>query len=345
MPPSTDWRETILPDEASRFERYAEALHVLQRRRARGGPPNRGLHAKAQHGLEATFTVLPDLPEHARVAFFAEPATYPAYVRFSSGAGVVQSDKVRDVRGVAVKLIGVAGTKIIPGMEHASTQDFLLIRTPATPFRNVDEFMDLVLAGASPATGLFRFTAKYGVGRTLAVLRAVTRDLRTPMVSLATTSYYSATPIQFGPYAVHYSLVPHTKPEPRSSAPRSAEFLREDLSARLRQGPVFYDFRVQFFCDETRTPIEDASVEWKESDAPFVTLARLCLAKQDPDSPRGGRVAEFVEGLSFDPWHAVTELRPLGNVMRARNVAYKLSTQERAASPEPNRPQHFEDRA
>ena len=118
--------------------------------------------------------------------------------------------------------------------------------------------------------------------------------------------------------------------------------MREDLSARLRQGPIHYDFQVQFFVDETRTPIEDHSVEWKEADAPFVTLARLTLAKQDPDSPRGERVAEFVDKLSFDPWHAVKELRPLGNIMRARNVAYRVSTQERGVSPEPNRPAHFE---
>jgi hypothetical protein len=342
MAPSTDWQEKIEPDESVRFERYAEELHVLQRRRARGGPAARALHAKGVHGLEGSFTVLPDLPEHAKVAFFAEPATYPAYVRFSNGSGAIQSDKKPDVRGVAIKLIGVAGKKIIPGMEDASTQDFLLIRTPATPFRNADEFVEVLLASLSPASGLFKVAAKYGAGRLFSILSAATRSIRAPMASLATTSYYSAAAIQFGSYAARYALVPHTKPEPKSSGPRSADYLREDLSARLRQRPVYYDFQVQFFVDETRTPIEDMSVEWKDADAPFVTLARLCLAKQDPDSPRGGKVAEFVEGLSFDPWHALRELRPLGNIMRARNVAYRSSTQERGASPEPNRPAHFE---
>jgi hypothetical protein len=38
----------------------------------------------------------------------------------------------------------------------------------------------------------------------------------------------------------------------------------------------------------------------------------------------------------------VQELRPLGNMMRARNVAYRVSTQERGVSPEPNRPAHFD---
>lgn len=342
MPPSTDWKEKVEPDENVRFERYAEELHVLQRRRARGGPAARALHAKSQHGLEATFTVLPDLPEHAKVSLFAEPATYPAYVRFSNGSGAIQSDKVPDVRGVAIKVIGVAGDKIIPGMENAVTQDFLLIRTPATPFRNADEFVDVLLASLSPTSGLFKVAAKYGVGRTISILSAATKSMRRPMASLATTRYFSAAAIQFGAYAARYALTPHAKPEPKSSAPRSPDYLREDLAARLREGPVYYDFQVQFFVDETKTPIEDMSVEWKESDAPFVTLARLSLTKQDPDSERGGKVAEYVEGLSFDPWHAAKELKPLGNIMRARNVAYRASTQERGASAEPERPAYFE---
>ena len=35
------------------------------------------------------------------------------------------------------------------------------------------------------------------------------------------------------------------------------------------------------------------------------------------------------------PWHALVEHRPIGNMMRARKVAYFKSTQERSAAPEP----------
>jgi catalase len=94
--------------------------------------------------------------------------------------------------------------------------------------------------------------------------------------------------------------------------------------------------RVQFYVDEATTPIEDASVEWKEKDAPFVTVARLTLPKQDIDGAGGRRIADFIEGLSFDPWHALEAHRPLGNVMRARGHAYRLSTNERGAAREPD---------
>ena len=46
-------------------------------------------------------------------------------------------------------------------------------------------------------------------------------------------------------------------------------------------------------------------------------------------------MTEYVESLSFDPWHALEAHRPLGNMMRARNHAYRPSTQERCAAPEP----------
>jgi hypothetical protein len=47
-------------------------------------------------------------------------------------------------------------------------------------------------------------------------------------------------------------------------------------------------------------------------------------------------VAQLIESFSFDPWHALEEFRPLGNMMRARNAAYRLSTIERKAAPEPD---------
>src|SRR5689334_2540130 len=125
--PSTEWKETIAPDEAERFERHAETLRRLQREKAKRYPVSRGLHAKPAAGVEAEFTVLPDLPEHARVGLFAKPASYRGYVRYSNGSGGRLSDRKADVRGIAIKVVGVDGKKLIPGMESAQTQDFLAI--------------------------------------------------------------------------------------------------------------------------------------------------------------------------------------------------------------------------
>jgi hypothetical protein len=343
MEPATDWKETIAPGEAAHLEELAEQLRDLQRRHAEGKQPMRALHAKGNCGVTAELRVLPDLPPHARVGLFAEPATYRAYVRFSNGAGRRQPDGRGDVRGIAVKVVGVDGPKIIPGLEQARTQDFLAIRTPATPFRDADEFVWLVRAAERPALLLPRALARFGPLRAIGLLRRLAQGLGAPMPSLATTRYFSALPIKFGPYAVHYALDPLARPDGDEGAKdRSPDRLGQELAARLAGGPVEYDFRVQFFVDEARTPIEDGSREWREADAPFVTLARLTLPQQQVDSPRGRRVSEWVETLSFDPWHTTADFRPLGNMMRARSHAYRLSTMERGAAGEPDGSERFE---
>ena len=76
----------------------------------------------------------------------------------------------------------------------------------------------------------------------------------------------------------------------------------------------------------TVTPIEDVTVPWPEAAAPFVTVARLTVPAQDPAA-----MAAEIEAARFDPWTALVEHRPLGEIMRARKAAYFASTQGRGA--------------
>jgi hypothetical protein len=340
--PGTDWKETVPADEAQKFERYAEILRDLQRKNANGSAPNRALHAKGNLGLTAEFTVLPDLPEHARVALFGKAATYRAYVRYSNGSGKQQPDRTGDVRGIAIKLLGVEGKKLIPGMENALTQDFLLIHTSHTPVKNADEFVALVQGVSALPLGLFGFMGKVGVGRAFQILGQANKGIGVRMASVATTPYFSAVPIQFGNYAIHYALKPTASASADAKVGDGRDYLGDELITRVRQGPVSYDFQVQFYVDAQKTPIEDSSVEWKEQDSPFVTVGRLTIPQQDPTSEKGKKVSAFVEKLSFDPWHALTQFKPLGNMMRARNHAYRLSTQERKAGAEPDGTESFD---
>ena len=133
--PSTQWKEEIAADEDAQFTRLAEQLRALQRRRSRRGGVGRALHRKGHVGVEASFEVLGDLPAPVRQGLFGAPGRYRAYVRFSNGASAHQADARGDVRGVAIKVLGVAGAKLIPGLEAATTQDFLMIQSPTTPER------------------------------------------------------------------------------------------------------------------------------------------------------------------------------------------------------------------
>ncbi len=108
--------------------------------------------------------------------------------------------------------------------------------------------------------------------------------------------------------------------------------MRQDLLARLKSGALSWTLRAQLFVDEKSTPIEDTSVVWS---GPWLDLATLTLPQQDAESARGREISELVNGLSFDPWHATEEHRPLGAIMRARGATYGKSVLGRSALREP----------
>lgn len=325
--PSTEWKEVIPENEAAQLEDFAAIIGGIQAKSAANAKLSRGLHAKSNLGLVGELEVLADIPAEAKNGMFAEPKKYPVLVRYSNGSPKTQPDKKPDVRGIAIKLIGVDGKKTIRGMEDAMTQDFLAIRSPVGPTRNAQEFMHLVQAAQSPALLPFKLIARLGFRRALQVIKAALAGFKVPTAPLAATTYYTLLPSMLGPYAVTYVFRPHDPLSVSSKAVLGAE-----LAERVKSAPVIYDICLRFFVDEATTPIEDSSVEWK---VPLVPVARLTIAAQDTESARGKKIAETIESLSFDPWHARADMRPLGNVMRARNAAYRVSTMARKAAPEP----------
>ncbi len=331
--PSTEWRENVPEGEEAQLVALAEELRAIQVARAARSGAARGLHAKGHVGASATLEIGDDLPPHARHGLFARPAKYRALVRFSNGAGHHQHDRVGDVRGIALKVLGVPGKKLIPGLEDAKTQDFLFIQSRSTPFRDAREFVALVAsATGAPLLLLPRFAARVGIGRAITLVRTLLADIQSPFPTFAGRAMYSGAAIRVGPYAARYALLPSGAHDPTPLGPD----LASDLAARLATGALVWDLALQFFVDERSTPIEDAAAEWKESDAPFVRVARLELPPQDVRCDGGKECSARVETLSFDPWHALVEHRPLGHVMRARNHAYRVSTQARGAAPEPD---------
>ena len=84
---------------------------------------------------------------------------------------------------------------------------------------------------------------------------------------------------------------------------------------------------MQFFVDEATTPIEDTSVAWPEGETRIATVARLVLPQQGVDA-----AAAEAEAARFDPWGGFLAHRPLGEIMRARKVAYFESQKGRNAA-------------
>jgi hypothetical protein len=342
IPPSTTWEEELEPGEHELFERFAHGVIMPRQReiaQRTDGTVQRGLHMKVHAGLMAEFKVLSDLPEPARFGVFREPRVFPCLVRFSNGESFSESDKRPQPRGIAIKLVGVPGPKLLEDQKEAVTQDFLATSHSVTSgVRHVRQFMaflEATIEAEHRHSRLLLISLLYGKLGAWESARILLFLLRTVLLSkvrsMATEHYTSPAPIKLGPYAVRFTVRPAKGTPPATKRPPTDDFLREELADRLRVEDLKFDFAVQFYVNERYTPIEDTSIPWKPKHAPFVKVAELRIPKCNlTEAP-----SEAVNELSFSPWHAIEDHRPLGNVMRARKVAYQVSSEFRHHDPEP----------
>lgn len=342
MPPSKSWSEQIGPDEKEQFAGYAKTIVKIQQDNTQYSEVERALHVKRHVGACAKFKVYEDIPDIAKIGIFKSGGEFDAWVRFSNGAVKRQADKKPDVRGMAIKVLGVPGKKLVEGKEDAITQDFSMIQSPAVSFGNSDGFMFFTSRAATPFKLLIGAVLKFGPLRTWRILAAVFSGIGKKIVSLSEIKYWSALPISLGEYAIKYSVVPVLKDNEDGREREQPENLGSELEDRLKSGVVEFELGFQFYVDSERTPIEDSAVEWDEKLSPFIGVARLTLPQQDLRSEEGERQQTYVESLAFDPWNAPIEFKPLGNLMRARGFIYRYSTQARGAIPEPTKMEHFD---
>ena len=325
--PSTEWKERIAPDEAERYAQFATQFAEIQARKSKRFGNGRTLHRKQLAAAHGTLEVLDGLPHYAHFGLFAIPHDYEVWVRLSNGGVDKAPDKMPDIRGFALRVLGVRGNSAL-GNGPAVSQDFTLINQEAFAFAGSTEFVEFVVAASQGNGHLLKYLVrKHGLLGVPGQLGKMIKVVKKPFTGFATETLFSALPMANGPYAVRVRLVPSTangKPESGAQNDWSADF-----AARLRKGPLHWDMQLQFFASEQLTPIEDASVNWT---TPYSTVARLMLPQQDLDAPDAKAFAERVEGSVIDPWQALVEHRPLGDVQRARKVVYFRSQKGRGAT-------------
>jgi hypothetical protein len=286
----------------------------------------RNVHPRAHGCVRAEFRVEEHLPPELAQGVFVPGKRYPAWIRFSNSfPDATQPDAKGDVRGMAIKLLGVPGDKIIPEEREAQTQDFVLVSQPVF-------FVD-------DAARFLTFARRLGSSNKLtqasALLALDFRGLRNAIAMQAKiaspleTRYWSAVPYRLGdpPHkqAVKFSVrpcLPATTAIPKNPA---FNFLRETMIKQLEAGEVRFDFLVQPRTSP-KMSVENSMVEWKESDAPFFKVATIAIPQQRFATPERDMLGE---NLSFTPWHALPQHRPLGAINRIRRVAYEAVSKRR----------------
>lgn len=316
--------ESVPPGEAEEIARIV-AIHLSVTDPTEKPVVPRGQHMKGHGCLRARFVVEPDLPGLLRNGIFAEPREFAAYVRFSNGKG--WDDRQPDAHGMAVKLLGVPGEKLLEDEKDATTQDFVLFDNPVFFIRNVADYVPFMedfrrlkaphLTLGKIYSGLKLLLSPDYKWRLLRQAGSKKPD------NLLRVSFWSTTPAKLGPSAVKYRTTPDLAAVPAAPPIDSPDRFRLALVAYLKDREARFDFSVQVQTDPVAMPVEDPTVEWG---APYQKVATIIIPPQDFDTPER---RTFVENLSYTPWHSLPDHRPLGGINRSRKEIYRAISKQR----------------
>src|SRR5207244_12395171 len=141
------------PDEQAHIDSLIRTLRAKMQRDYAKSRTLRDAHPKMHGCVRGEFSIEPGLPGELGIGVFKQSRTFPVWVRFSNQNGTVSADSKPDIRGVAIKLMGVEGARILPDGPVGTTHDFILISDSRFVTANVAEFDSLVRAlvgGARP---------------------------------------------------------------------------------------------------------------------------------------------------------------------------------------------------
>jgi hypothetical protein len=314
-------QETIPADEPAQIAALTALHRSIQEEKDRPkNPVPRNVHPK-QHGcVRAELMIAPNLADELRHGLFREPRTYPAVVRFSNAKQL--NDQLPDGHGMAVKLLGVEGPKLLEADGAATTHDLVLVDHPVFFAKDVADMLPMMRDFQCLMTG-------GALAKMRTVLKAaVSRDYRYRILrkmgakrpdNPLEIQYWSTTPYKLGDGAMKFSLRPELNAAPSKST-RGKDKLRLAMSAHLRTHEARFDLLVQLQTDPVAMSLENASVEWDERVSPWRKVATLRIPPQTFERPEQ---MAFGNNLSFTPWHALTDHRPLGGINRSRKVVYR----------------------
>jgi catalase len=247
----------------------------------------------------------------------------PTVMRFSNSSGDPDvHDGIPNARALAVKFQ-------LPDGKNA---DILALHIEGFPARTPEEFLAFLRAQLpDPATGkpapdaVPRFLESHPATRAF-----IERLTKKPVpASYGQACYYAEHAFRFtaaeGSRFGRYRWTPEAGEvylSPDDASKRSANFLREELESRLRNGPVAFRLLLQVAGESD--PTDDATALWP-ADRLLVELGRLEVTRISPTSAADER------RLVFDPTNVTDGIDLSADpIPRARSAAYSISYDQRS---------------
>jgi hypothetical protein len=193
-----------------------------------------------------------------------------------------------------------------------------------------------VLTASNPVSGLLSlsFKDKLRVLRTLVLAQLQARQKIKPYQQLR---YWSTVPFRHGPTdVVKHSVTPSPDNPAQPLQKSNPKALQDELIRHVEEDGKMsgFDFGVQFLDVNKMTYwgkrhdasfwVENASVEWQETEAPFHTVARLTLLSKS-QLAQDAAEATYIDVTG----NSTPDSTPVGSINRARRPAEAASRKAR----------------
>ena len=294
-----------------------------QRELENGKIVTRRTNSKTHGCIEGDFKVESDLPENLSKGFITPNSNYKALIRFANGNLGVQPDITPDGRSISIKLKNVPGKRVI-GSKNTGDVDLHLISANIFFCDNPQEMIDLFLFNENKKKWLFKNLLKFkrlsAIFKNVDVIKNKSVIISNPIE----IPYFTPVPFKLGDkQQVKYIIKPCSQIEPFEIPENPSDnFLRENMQEYLEQKDVCFDFFIQLKKDYMS--IDNARVEWREKDSPYIKVAQLIIPKQFFNNPETDKSCE---DETYFPYNTLEENKPLGSMNRARFAIYqKLTT-------------------
>lgn len=285
----------------------------------------RDAHPKHHGCVEAKLEIENQrLNEKHRVGIFEKNNEYRSIIRFSNGdPNHLKSDKAKDVRGMAIKVLGVPYDNYLSEVGVEQTQgvhDFVFMNSEAFFIKDPDhygKFMNAVKKGGLSFAGFGVFSFLNPKDKFLSILlKAFNMKVGNPL----DIDYHSATPYKIGPDSMKMKFKSCKTRKDKLERKRGENYLSQKLMTSLEKNESCFDFYIQPNRDPRKNNIENSQLKWSTKKSPFIKVGRLHIPKQTKESILARNDA--CENSSFNPWRAPLENRPLGGVNRIRLEVY-----------------------
>ena len=322
--------DILEPQEVNDTQRVVKTLSDKVLSEYVKGYARRNVHAKANGCVKSEFKINNNLKNTTLAKGIFKPgASYKALIRFSNGStNGSGDDRDGDTRGMAIKVFGVNGTKLIKDPIYKDSQDFVLLSHPSfflNDTKSSAEFFERF--DAEKISDFLHIPFDIGLNGTITAAKMLSQHIDNPLF----TQYYSVTPYQLGskdinPHVVRYSVRScNPNMQVKSDKTSGKNFLRDSMQETLKNKSACMEFMLQDRGALFGVDLNNYD-NWDEDKFPFVPIAQIIIPPQTFDTAGNNTMCEK---LSYNPWHSIEDHKPLGVINAMRGMVYDKTSNVR----------------